>query len=58
LYKAGTITHDEALRNADSQNNLRLKISLAEGNAGEIDSSLKIEEAQEGKGPAMGLEFK
>lgn len=30
LYKAGKITLDEALRNADSQNNLRLRISLSE----------------------------
>src|SRR3569833_3904703 len=28
LYKAGKITLEEALRNADSQNNLRLRISL------------------------------
>ena len=31
LYKSGQITLEEALRNADSQNNLRLKISLSEG---------------------------
>jgi twitching motility protein PilU len=30
LYKDGKITLEEALRNADSKNNLRLKISLAE----------------------------
>lgn len=30
LYKEGRITLDEALRNADSQNNLRLRISLEE----------------------------
>ena len=30
LYKAGKITLEEALRNADSQNNLRLRISLEE----------------------------
>lgn len=30
LYKAGRISLDEALRNADSQNNLRLRISLEE----------------------------
>jgi twitching motility protein PilU len=28
LYKAGKITLDEAVRNADSANNLRLKIKL------------------------------
>ncbi len=31
LYKSGKISIEEALRNADSQNNLRLKISLSEG---------------------------
>ena len=30
LYKAGIISFDEALSNADSQNNLRLRIKLAE----------------------------
>jgi twitching motility protein PilU len=30
LYKAGKITLEEALKNADSKNNLRLKISLDE----------------------------
>jgi twitching motility protein PilU len=34
LYKEGKITLEEALRNADSKNNLRLKISLAEADAG------------------------
>ncbi|NOX75264.1 MAG: PilT/PilU family type 4a pilus ATPase [Gammaproteobacteria bacterium] len=43
LYKNGDITIEEALRNADSQNNLRLKISLSEGMP-EVDPSLKIEE--------------
>ncbi|MDP1932738.1 MAG: PilT/PilU family type 4a pilus ATPase [Gammaproteobacteria bacterium] len=31
LYKAGKITLEEALKNADSKNNLRLKIQLSEG---------------------------
>ncbi|WP_031433782.1 PilT/PilU family type 4a pilus ATPase [Methylomarinum vadi] len=31
LYKAGTISLEEALRNADSPNNLKLKINLSEG---------------------------
>ena len=30
LYRAGKITLDEALKNADSQNNLRLRVKLAE----------------------------
>ncbi|NKB31496.1 MAG: PilT/PilU family type 4a pilus ATPase [Pseudomonadales bacterium] len=31
LYKAGKITYEEALKNADSKNNLRLRIQLSEG---------------------------
>ena len=34
LYKEGKISLDEAIRNADSQNNLRLRISLSEKSAG------------------------
>jgi twitching motility protein PilU len=34
LYQQGKITLDEALKNADSKNNLRLKITLAEGEDG------------------------
>jgi len=30
LFKTGIITHEEALRNADSKNNLRLRIQLSE----------------------------
>ena len=41
LYKEGKISMEEALRNADSQNNLRLKISLAEGKPPE-DTSLSL----------------
>lgn len=43
LYKAEKITLDEALRNADSKNNLRLRIQLSEGKNGtdaEDDESL------------------
>lgn len=35
LYREGRITLEEALKNADSENNLRLKISLAESERGE-----------------------
>ena len=48
LYRAGTITHDEALRQADSANNLRLRIKMEEsGNAaGEKQSfTLRKDEA-------------
>ena len=34
LYREGKISYEEALKNADSKNNLRLKIQLAEGKTG------------------------
>ncbi|MBT3529398.1 MAG: PilT/PilU family type 4a pilus ATPase [Gammaproteobacteria bacterium] len=40
LYKTGKISYEEALKNADSKNNLRLRIQLAdnaEGNDSELD---------------------
>ena len=44
LYHEGKITRDEAMRNADSANNLRLKIKLAsEGGAGGV-GRLSLEE--------------
>ena len=50
LFKEGKISEDEAVRNADSANNLRLRISLAED--GKVDdlannSSLRLEESEE-----------
>jgi len=39
LYKEGRISLDEALRNADSQNNLRLRISLEEKNLGNANDA-------------------
>ncbi len=53
LYKEGRITIEEALRNADSQNNLRLKISLSEGKA-ETDSGLTMEADSDDGGSMMG----
>ena len=49
LYKEGRISLDEALRNADSANNLRLKISLSEGKTSELgqSSSMRINDAPE-----------
>jgi len=38
LYREGRITLEEALRNADSKNNLRLKISLAESEVSADDA--------------------
>ncbi len=35
LYKNGTISYEEALKNADSKNNLRLRIQLSEGHLAE-----------------------
>ena len=35
LYKEGRISEEEAIRNADSANNIRLKISLGSGQTGE-----------------------
>ncbi len=44
LYKAGRIALNEALKNADSENNLRLRISLSEGDVSTLadDSALKM----------------
>jgi twitching motility protein PilU len=53
LYKQGRISLEEALRNADSQNNLRLKISLSEGTP-PVDPSLKIEMDADDGGNALG----
>lgn len=49
LYKQGKISLEEALKNADSRNNLRLKIQLSEGKtAKEMDEA--EEEGQDSKG--------
>ncbi|MFV2056076.1 MAG: PilT/PilU family type 4a pilus ATPase [Thiohalomonadales bacterium] len=51
IFKAGKISLDEALRNADSQNNLRLKISLSEGKSpAAATSGLSLEETIEQQG--------
>jgi twitching motility protein PilU len=44
LYKQGKISYEEALKNADSKNNLRLRIQLSEGKQGEEDEDLDEEE--------------
>jgi len=57
LYKAGTITLEEALKNADSKNNLRLRITLdkkkpkeeAEEKAGEAKAKAKEKEKSKAK---------
>ena len=68
LHQAGKISLDEALRNADSPNNLRIKISLVDGKPPEgpaSDLSLVVEEpaedeealAQGGTDPTSGARF-
>lgn len=57
LYKDGKITMEEALRNADSQNNLRLKISLSEGTT-EVSSDLQVETDPEDDPGVMTLGIK
>ena len=51
LYQQGLISEDEALRNADSPNNVRLKIKFAREDAGEGDAgspvSLSLESVEE-----------
>ena len=37
LYKAGRISYEECLKNADSKNNVRLRIQLSEGRKGDED---------------------
>ena len=48
LYEEGTISYEEAMRNADSKNELRLRVKLESKREGKIDEqqsdSLKIME--------------
>lgn len=44
LYKEGRIELDEALRNADSRNNLRLKLKLEDAGQFKSDNHLQIDE--------------
>lgn len=56
LYKQGRISEEEAIRNADSANNLRLKISLSSGQSNTEDSGLSlIEEESEKEIPTDGV---
>lgn len=47
LYRTGKISLEEALRNADSQNNLRLKISLSDGKGVPTESGLTLSSPDE-----------
>ena len=52
LYKEGRITLEEALKNADSRNNLRLKITLSEkeeGGGSDTKAASKSFEGKDGK---------
>lgn len=53
LYRAGKITLDEALKNADSTNNLRLRVKLAEDGSGftekRTDSAQSVQPARSGE---------
>jgi len=42
LYKEGLISQDEAIRNADSQNNLRLRINLSDGKQSNSSPGLRL----------------
>ncbi|HEB62871.1 MAG TPA: PilT/PilU family type 4a pilus ATPase [Gammaproteobacteria bacterium] len=48
LYREGRISFEEALRNADSQNNLRLRISLDEKKESKSEPSLALELEDDG----------
>ena len=53
LYEAGVISYEDALRNADSKNELRLKVKLESKrenkSAEDPGSSLQIVEEEEGQ---------
>ena len=57
LFKEGRITEDEAIRNADSANNIRLKINLGSGtgNTGKLDALSLISDEPEEESPDEGL---
>ena len=48
LYMTGKITYEEALKNADSKNNLRLRIQLSEGKDGGHNEDLDEDEDRGG----------
>lgn len=51
LYRSGRISYDEAIANADSPNNLRLRFKLSEG--AEVETP--VEATEESSAPAMGF---
>ena len=57
LYQKGKISLEEALKNADSKNNLRLKITLSEGSGDAAnDNKAKSGENSESEGLSLSLE--
>ncbi len=54
LYKAEKITFDEAMANADSPNNLRLRIKLSEGDKGGEEEKVDKATASEGTQSSFG----
>lgn len=57
LYKAGRISYEEALRNADSQNNLRLRIDLEEKDVEQssAEGGLRLQDDDDDDTPSSGL---
>lgn len=55
LFKSGRISEEEAIRNADSANNIRLKISLGSGQTGEQSGLSLINEEPEEETPTDGI---
>ena len=47
LYQEGLISEEEALRNADSPNNVRLKIKFAREGGGADEGGLSLESIEE-----------
>lgn len=49
LYKNGTISLEEAIKNADSANNLRVRIAQSSGVQGKLSSKLSLQEDEDKK---------
>ena len=54
LFKSGRISEDEAIRNADSANNIRLKINLGSGQTGEQSGFSLIDDEPKEEAPTDG----
>ncbi len=59
LYKQGAISLEEALRNSDSPNNLKLKINLSQDRSASMENETQVEKGSEQSGSALdGLSLK